>query len=83
MDHVSVYLEDVNGPKGGLDQQCRIKAVVRGLGSVDATGRGRSTMIAARQAASTLVGRIRRLRSRKRSGGRRVVEVIRAPAGAF
>ncbi len=34
IDRVEVGLADVNGPKGGLDKQCRIVAKVRSLGSV-------------------------------------------------
>lgn len=64
---VRVCLEDVNGPKGGLDQRCRIEALVTGLGPVDATGRGTSPMAAARQAARILVHRIRRLFGRERA----------------
>jgi putative sigma-54 modulation protein len=30
IDGVNVHLEDVNGPKGGLDKQCRILAQLKG-----------------------------------------------------
>src|SRR6185312_10491107 len=34
IERVSVRMEDVNGPRGGVDQICRIKIVLRGLPSV-------------------------------------------------
>jgi ribosome-associated translation inhibitor RaiA len=34
LERVSVRIEDVNGPRGGVDHVCRIKAVLSGLQSV-------------------------------------------------
>lgn len=34
IERVSVRIEDVNGPRGGLDKRCRIKVVLSGLPSV-------------------------------------------------
>lgn len=34
IERVSVRIEDVNGPRGGVDMRCRIKVVLKGLPSV-------------------------------------------------
>jgi ribosome-associated translation inhibitor RaiA len=42
IERVSVRVEDVNGPRGGVDQVCRTKVVLRGLPSVVFEGRDAS-----------------------------------------
>jgi CBS domain-containing protein len=42
IERVSVRVEDVNGPRGGVDQVCRIKVVLTGLRSVVFEGRDAS-----------------------------------------
>lgn len=34
IEHVHVRLEDLNGPKGGVDHECRIQVMLSGLGQI-------------------------------------------------
>jgi putative sigma-54 modulation protein len=66
---VIVFLQDNNGPKGGVDKQCRILAKVQGCGAIMATVAD-STWTAAVDRATTRIGhtlarRIGRLRDRR------------------
>lgn len=40
LERVQVWLEDVNGPRGGADKRCRVKLTGRGLGAkvIEASG---------------------------------------------
>lgn len=71
IDRISVRLEDVNGPRGGVDQSCRIKVVLRALPSVVFESRD-VALNAAVDAALTGVARtVRRTVQRKRMTPRR------------
>jgi hypothetical protein len=50
IERVSVRLSDANGPKGGVDQVCRIKVVLSGLPSVLVERRDKAPMVAAEDA---------------------------------
>lgn len=40
LERVQIWLEDVNGPKGGADKRCRVKLTGKGLGArvIEASG---------------------------------------------
>lgn len=40
---VCLYVEDVNGPKGGVDKQCRCVVHARGISPVIVTGKDENT----------------------------------------
>lgn len=66
VERVSVRIDDVNGPRGGIDQRCRIKIVLHGLPSVVFESRD-SAMNAAVDAALSGVQRaVRRTTQRRR-----------------
>lgn len=46
IERTSVRLEDVNGPRGGIDKRCQVKVVLRGLPSVYVDERHRSVQAA-------------------------------------
>ena len=66
IERVSVRLTDVNGPRGGADQRCRIKVVLSGLPSVvierrhsEVQGAVNTAVHAATEAVRRMVGRRR------------------------
>lgn len=74
VERVSVRIEDVNGPRGGLDKRCRIKITLRGMASV-AVEQQHSALQAAIDGALDRAGRTvtrqmqrRRVRAHGRSG---------------
>jgi ribosome-associated translation inhibitor RaiA len=66
IERVSVRIADVNGPRGGIDQVCRIKVVLSGLPSVIVEQRD-ATLLAAIDAALGAAERaVRRSLQRRR-----------------
>jgi CBS domain-containing protein len=66
IERVSVRVEDVNGPRGGVDQVCRIKVVLRGLPSVVFEGRDASLDAAIDRALTGAERGVRRSLQRRR-----------------
>ena len=74
VERVSVRLEDVNGPRGGVDKVCRAKVTVKGLPVVVVERRHQSaraavdgTMDATERAVRKILGRRRNAPRRARS----------------
>ncbi len=65
-ERVSVRIEDVNGPRGGVDQSCRIKVVLRNLPSVVFESRDASLNAAVDAALSGTERAVRRTLERRR-----------------
>jgi len=66
IERVSVRLADVNGPRGGVDQRCRIKVVLSGLPSVVVEGRDASIETAIDTAVRATEESVRRVVGRRR-----------------
>ncbi|AUX48230.1 uncharacterized protein SOCE26_097610 [Sorangium cellulosum] len=66
IERVSVRLEDVNGPRGGVDTVCRIKVVLRGLESVVAQETAAQLREVIDRASHTVERAVRRAISRSR-----------------
>jgi ribosome-associated translation inhibitor RaiA len=69
IDRVSVRVEDVNGPRGGIDHECRIKVVLSGLPSVVLIERDASLAAAIDRALAGSERAVRRAVRRKRMKG--------------
>ena len=67
IERVSVRIEDVNGPRGGVDQACRIKVVLSGLPSVVFQTRDTSLTAAIDGALTGVQRAVRRKLQRSRS----------------
>jgi len=71
IERVSVRTEDVNGPRGGVDQLCRIKVVLSGLPSVVFEERDASLTAAVDGALAGIEKGVRRAVGRRRMKSRR------------
>jgi len=76
IERASVRVEDVNGPRGGVDKRCRIKVVLSGMPSVTVEDQQR----ALRAALDGALGRI--TAAVRRSVGRRDAAPVRRGARA-
>jgi ribosome-associated translation inhibitor RaiA len=66
IERVSVRVKDVNGPRGGVDQMCRIKVVMRGQPSVIFESRDASLNAAVDVALAGVQRAVRRTTERRR-----------------
>ena len=71
IDHVAVYLADLNGPRGGVDKLCQITADLRGTRPVLILERGDNLLAMVNRAARRLGYRIGRNIDRRRTPGAR------------
>jgi hypothetical protein len=67
IERVSVRVKDVNGPRGGVDQLCQIKVVMRGQPSVIFESRDSSLNAAVDVALSGVQRAVRRTTARRRA----------------
>jgi ribosome-associated translation inhibitor RaiA len=67
IERVTVRVEDVNGPKGGVDQECRIKVVLSGLPSAVARAQAATLPLALNRALASSERAVRRAVQRRRT----------------
>lgn len=66
IERISVRVTDVNGPRGGVDQRCRIKVVLSGLPSIVVERRHANTEAAIDTALRATEESVRRVVGRRR-----------------
>lgn len=71
IDRISVFLTDLNGPKGGADKLCQITAALRGTSPVLILERGDDLLAVVNRASRRLGYRIERTIHRRRTQGAR------------
>ena len=83
IERVSVRVKDVNGPRGGVDQLCRIKVVMRGQPSVIFESRDSSLNAAVDVALAGVQRAVRRKTARRRIESAEIELVVRGilPSG--
>lgn len=67
ISRVAVRLEDLNGPRGGLDKQCRIDVTLTRSGRLTAQDTGKDLETAISRAAQKMTRRVRITLDRKRT----------------
>lgn len=82
IERVSVRVSDVNGPRGGVDQRCRVKVVLIGLPSVVVERRHATTEAAIDTALRAAEDAVRRAVGRRRTKPlhRRTTKTVRKAA---
>ena len=79
IDRISVYVSDLNGPRGGIDKLCQMTAYVRGTRPVLVLERGADLLTLMNRAARRLGYRLeRRIHRRRTPGAREYRASIRA-----
>ena len=72
VERVSVRLEDVNGPRGGVDKVCRAKVTVKGVPVVVVERRHQSARAAVDGTMDATERAVRKILGRRRNAPRRI-----------
>ncbi len=75
IDRISVYLDDLNGPRGGIDKLCQMTADIRGTSPVLILEKGEDLLTVVNRASRRLGYRIGRRLHRTRTPGAREYRV--------
>lgn len=78
IERVSVRVEDINGPRGGIDKRCRVKVVLSGLPSVVVEKQEHATQAAVDGALDATERNVRKALGKRRAPPR--TRIRRAPA---
>ena len=67
ISRITAFLEDINGPRGGVDQRCRVEVLLVPSGKIQAEATDADAILAVSRATNRIARRVRDALERRRT----------------